>query len=526
MTKYIRVPFADSGDKADVPVASASDGSVSFVQGYPIAYSLDPETDTAAKRIERTKMNFLFNQITAAIQEIQQNGVAPYIAAADNGGSAYAYGLGAMVMYNGVVYQSLVANNTQLPTVAANWSPVANAVNSLQVFSANVTGDLNTVIATGIYSVTPAATNAPAGVTAQLEVYRPSSSAVIQIWHSGSAVTSVQNRHYVRTATVSGGVASGWTAWSALTMRPIELVSGQDLNSLTESGTYTGGSFVNGPSSLGSAVASLIVISSGTANVISQILHRYSTNDYFIRTYAGGVWLAWKQVVTSDSNPGRLLNVQVLTNSGTYTPTSGTKTVKVRVVGAGGGGAGASAGGANTYSVGGGGGAGAYVEARITVNFSTLAFTVGAGGTAGDPGTNNGTGGTGGLSSFGTFISALGGTGGFMGKVTTSTTTDGNAGGGGFGADDPTVANLLTNILSQGGGSGFPGYMISGQGGNGGNGGSSPLGPGGFGSPNGAGSAGRGAGSGGGGALTTTYNTTGRLGGAGAKGMIIVEEYA
>lgn len=127
---YIRVPFADSGDKSAVPVASQTDGSVSFVQGYPVAYSLNPETDTGAKRIERPKMNFLFNAITAAIQEIQQTGIKPYITATENGGTAFAYALGAVVMYNGVIYQSLVANNDQLPTVTANWSPVTNLGNT------------------------------------------------------------------------------------------------------------------------------------------------------------------------------------------------------------------------------------------------------------------------------------------------------------------------------------------------------------------------------------------------------------
>lgn len=301
MTKYIRVPFADSGDKADVPVASASDGSVSFVQGYPIAYSLDPETDTAAKRIERTKMNFIFNQITAAIQEIQQNGVAPYITAADNGGTAYAYGLGALVMYNGVVYQSLTANNSQLPTVAANWSPVANQGNSVPYVSTNVTGDLNSVIATGIYSVTAAATNGPLAQTAVLEVYQRTSGAVVQMWHSGSATSSVQNRHYIRTGIISGGVATSWSNWTQTTFRPIELASGQDLNTLTESGVYIGNSFSNGPVGLGTAYGFVYVTSNGSGAVTRQVIHSTTANVLYQRTYASSAWTAWKQVTTADT---------------------------------------------------------------------------------------------------------------------------------------------------------------------------------------------------------------------------------
>lgn len=223
---------------------------------------------------------------------------------------------------------------------------------------------------------------------------------------------------------------------------------------------------------------------------------------------------------------GRLLSVRVLTNTGTYTPTAGTKKIIVRATGAGGGGAGASAGGTNTYSVGGGGGGGSYVEAIFSSGFSSVPYSTGVGGAGGNPGVGGGVGSNGGDTIFGSLITAKGGSGGYMGTVLQSDTSRGNAGGGGFGGDPAVVSGAELVLVSMGGAFGSPGYMVSGQGGNGGNGAMSLLGYGGFGSSNGEGSPGRGYGSGGGGSLTTTTNTTGRLGGSGAPGIIIVWEFA
>lgn len=149
MTSLIRIPFADSGDKAVVPENDAG-GGVNMTQGYGQAYSLDPATDPSAKRIERDLMNGLFYMITKAIQELQINGIAPYISSADNGGSAFAYGLGAVVLYNGIAYQSLKSSNTDLPTVATSWAQVMN--------KETTTGRLlsiQTFTASGTYTPTP-----------------------------------------------------------------------------------------------------------------------------------------------------------------------------------------------------------------------------------------------------------------------------------------------------------------------------------------------------------------------------------
>lgn len=108
--------------------------------------------------------------------------------------------------------------------------------------------------------------------------------------------------------------------------------------------------------------------------------------------------------------PGRLLNVQVFYNSGTYTATPGTKKVIVEMVGGGGGSAGSRAAGSEQVAVGGAGGAGSYAKGSFTQNFNGVQVTVG---TKGAGGTVSGTyASDGGTSSFGSLISAAGGAAG------------------------------------------------------------------------------------------------------------------
>lgn len=146
MTKLIRIPFADNGDKAEVPLTQQEDGSVSYAQGYTPNYELDPNTDPSAKRVERTKMNRIFNDITAAIKEIQGNGITPWIAAADNGGVAFSYPAGALVSYNGLAYLSLSANNTATPGAGTTWQMISGSgrLIAAQIFTA-----------TGTYTASP-----------------------------------------------------------------------------------------------------------------------------------------------------------------------------------------------------------------------------------------------------------------------------------------------------------------------------------------------------------------------------------
>lgn len=135
---YFDVKFAESGDLATVPDAAPIDGSVSYESGYGADYSL-PNTDPDFKNPERDKMNQIFNDITAAIQQYQQNGTPPFITSAMNGGSPYSYSQYNRVRLAGVDYISLVNSNTTTPP-GASWGIVPLAqTNKRTSLTANTT---------------------------------------------------------------------------------------------------------------------------------------------------------------------------------------------------------------------------------------------------------------------------------------------------------------------------------------------------------------------------------------------------
>lgn len=197
---------------------------------------------------------------------------------------------------------------------------------------------------------------------------------------------------------------------------------------------------------------------------------------------------------------GGLQSVQVFTSSGTWTKPAGITSVKVTVVGGGGGG-GSTATSQRKGS--GGGGGGAAIEFIDVTGTASETVTVGAAGTGGAAGGNNGV--TGGTSSFGSFCSATGGVGGIA--STSGNGEIGGVGGSGSGGDIN---------LTGGGGNGAMSAISSTFGGSsylGGGGGSADT-------DNGVGQAG--GDYGGGGSASIGSNVAG----AGAAGIVIVEEYA
>ncbi|EOW5466662.1 hypothetical protein ACOXPP_003797 [Escherichia coli O141,141ab,141ac:H43] len=220
------------------------------------------------------------------------------------------------------------------------------------------------------------------------------------------------------------------------------------------------------------------------------------------------------------ASPGRLLNVKVITSSGTYTPTAGTKTIIVECQGGGGAGGGASAGTTTNNSIGTGGGAGGYAKALLTPVPASVAVTIGSGGT---PVSGNNPGGTGGTSSFGTYLVCQGGSGGVNDSRSAQAVTH----RGGIGG----VAQVTgaTELVSMDGACGQGTTMVSATNGASGAGANSPFGGGGTGSnAQKAGTAATGYGAGGGGVLTIASSSGlgPYAGGAGTGGIVVVWEYA
>jgi hypothetical protein len=119
---YFDKPFAIDGTRTTVPDGVQPDGSISYDQGYGVNYTLQPGT-SGALNVDNATMNQVFYDITSAIQYQQQGLPAPFITSAMNGGSPFPYAQYAMVVYNGVAYQSNANSNTDTPP-SSKWNPV------------------------------------------------------------------------------------------------------------------------------------------------------------------------------------------------------------------------------------------------------------------------------------------------------------------------------------------------------------------------------------------------------------------
>lgn len=154
-----------------------------------------------------------------------------------------------------------------------------------------------------------------------------------------------------------------------------------------------------------------------------------------------------------------LFNIVAFTSSGTFTKSDypdSTRFIKVTVIGAGGGGGGSVATAAATVSCGSGGGGGGSVSALLDFRTlpSTVAVTIGSGG-SGVTGANGTAGGT---SAFGTFLSASGGAGGGATAAVGggAYSPSGGAGGG------VTVSGITGSPIRREGGAGGGSLSISG----------------------------------------------------------------
>lgn len=120
MTKYFKVPFAETGDRDVIPESSES-GEVSFETGYTEDYEL-PKTSLNRKAIERAKNNGLYHAITENLKFWQENG-APEIVADDGTGSPLSYGKGFVGSLGGLTYAAMVDGTTTVPP-SAEWEEV------------------------------------------------------------------------------------------------------------------------------------------------------------------------------------------------------------------------------------------------------------------------------------------------------------------------------------------------------------------------------------------------------------------
>lgn len=223
----------------------------------------------------------------------------------------------------------------------------------------------------------------------------------------------------------------------------------------------------------------------------------------------------WKEILASG-----LVNVQVFDSSGTYTPSPGATIAIADVQGGGGQGGGSPAGNATQIGFGTGGHSGSRLVGRIPLaGITSLAITVGAGGTTGVAGAAGQTGQT---SSVGTIITCPGGAGGSPAGPTAGPTILANSSA----YPIPSSTIPVIPIISQQGNGGPWAWVASSGIAISGTGGASP----GYGlnaSANigtGTGSPGTQKGQGGSGGFSA-INAAAQKGGDGAPGKVIIWEY-
>lgn|GEM_PF-1211624 len=287
----------------------------------------------------------------------------------------------------------------------------------------------------------------------------------------------------------------------------------------------------------------VMTFTDAATGILKEIVHvtgRASDTLTIVRAQEGTTALAWtagdiaahlntagtmQGLVQPDDNPGRLLEVQVVTASGAVTVPAGANSMIVEGVGGGGGGGAAGATSAGEFSMGGGGGAGGFGKVLVTSGIASLTATIGLGGAGGIDGVSSGNGSNGqGTTLVGTFgtITFPGGGGGPGSAAFTPPAAIGGGAQGALASQSGGTALFLAAGDAGGVGIGLaPTNGFSGTGAN------TPYGTGGGEAGTSAdGVAGTGYGTGGSGGLNTESQVTARDGGDGQQGFLLISFYS
>lgn len=251
----------------------------------------------------------------------------------------------------------------------------------------------------------------------------------------------------------------------------------------------------------------------GAVSVPGLAAGAFSAGQVFEVTYDGANFQ-----LSSSNGHGSLVGVQLITASGTYTPTPGATSGFAWIQGGGAAGGGTGATTPNGCCAGGGGSGGSFAIVRLPT-LTTQTVTIGAAGA----GLSGAAGGNGSATSLGALCSCPGGLGGgFDGAIHGGSTGTMDVAGGP--ALSPAAPSGTGNIIfAKQGSPGTAGLALTNP--LGGKGGDSFWGSGGLGNISALGSAGTNYGAGGAGSARTG-NTSASAGYNGAPGAVLVFEYA
>ena len=367
-----------------------------------------------------------------------------------------------------------------------------------------------------------------AGATASVAVPSCDATGYALMWNPGVGFAC---NMAVNAATLNGyAVGTSGSAIAALqngnTWGAAQTFPGVSTTTLSASSTVSGTGFTNylaSPPAIGGTTAAAgsftNLSSSGTVSGTGFTNYLASPPAIGGTAAAAGKFTTLTATSTVTGFTGRLLNVQVFTASGTYTPTTGTTSAIVVVQAPGGGSAGAPATSTGQSASSSGGGAGSYAKVYYT-SVASQTITIGAVGTGGAAGANNG--GAGGTTSFGSIVSCPGGAGGNAGAAVSAAGPTGAASG--VAACTISGATTIESVAGNGSGPGM--VMTAGTMSVGSMGGSSPLGTGGaMRAGSGTGLSGTGYGSGAGGA-NNLASASAAAGANSQPGLIEVYEFS
>lgn len=98
----ITTPFADKGDKRQIPEQAQPNGEVSLEQGFTDKYQINPQA--GGFYLQRDHFNQIFNEITQSIQNLQIQGGRPFDRAILNG-DGYPLGARCLAYVNVITYE-------------------------------------------------------------------------------------------------------------------------------------------------------------------------------------------------------------------------------------------------------------------------------------------------------------------------------------------------------------------------------------------------------------------------------------
>lgn len=195
---------------------------------------------------------------------------------------------------------TLTAPDGTSVTISSFSKLTTDIANALKLPTANSSGDIGAIITAGIYSIPSSMTGLPISSNGVLLVTTIASGAsVVQDFTCVSSSASNLGRVYRRVGSIASGVTT-WTDWFSQNLWHIE-ASGVDLNTYIRPGTYAGGSFVNGPAAMGTAVGFMTVLANVSATNITQQITYVASGRTWSRTCSGGTWTAWVESLTTNN---------------------------------------------------------------------------------------------------------------------------------------------------------------------------------------------------------------------------------